>query len=132
MALQVNIDDSKIDNFSRGAKAELVRQLEKFGDNIIKESNFIEEAIREDGAKTEITSNIVIQAVRKSKLQRNNKHGKSLLFFKIVSWGSLLLTGFLFDSNGYESAIGKLILFVICLIIACISTVLQFVYEDKE
>ena len=132
MTLQVNIDDGKIDNFLDSGIAELVKQLEKYGDNIIKESNFIEEAIREDGADTEITSNIVIQAVRKSKFQRNNKHSKPLLIFKIVSWVSLLLTGFLFDSNGYESAIGKLILFVICLIIACISTVLQFVYEDKE
>ena len=132
MALQVNIDNDKIDNFSSGAKAELVKQLEKYGDNIIKESNLIEEAIREDGASTEITSNIVIQAVRKSKVPSKKKHDKTLLFLKIVSWASLLLTGFLFDSNGYEEATGKLIVFVICLIVACVSTVLQFVYEDKE
>jgi len=132
MALQVNIDNDKIDNFSSGAKAELVKQLEKYGDNIIKESNLIEEAIREDGASTEITSNIVIQAVRKSKVPSKKKHGKTLLFLKIVSWASLLLTGFLFDINGYEEATGKLIVFVICLIVACVSTVLQFVYEDKE
>lgn len=73
MALQVNIDNDKIDNFSIGAKAELVKQLEKYGDNIIKESNLIEEAIREDGASTEITSNIVIQAVRKSKVPSKKK-----------------------------------------------------------
>ncbi|MBE6649618.1 MAG: hypothetical protein E7614_08920 [Ruminococcaceae bacterium] len=132
MALQVNIDNEKIDNFSSDAKAELVKQLEKYGDNIIKESNLIEEAIREDGASTEITSNIVIQAVRKSKFPNKKKHSKILLFLKIVSWASLLLTGFLFDSNGYEKATGKLIVFVICLIVACVSTVLQFVYEDKE
>ena len=132
MALQVNIDNDKIDNFSSGAKAELVKQLEKYGDNIIKESNLIEEAIREDGASTEITSNIVIQAVRKSKVPSKKKHSKTLLLLKIVSWASLLLTGFLFDSNGYEEATGKLIFFVICLIVACVSTVLQFVYEDKE
>ena len=89
MTLQVNIDDGKIDNFLDSGIAELVKQLEKYGDNIIKESNFIEEAIREDGADTEITSNIVIQAVRKSKFQRNNKHSKPLLIFKIVSWVSL-------------------------------------------
>ena len=132
MALQVNIDNDKIDNFSSGAKAELVKQLEKYGDNIIKESNLIEEAIREDGASTEITSNIVIQAVRKSKVPSKKKHGKTLLFLKIVSWASLLLTGFLFDSNGYDEATEKLIVFVICLIVACVSTVLQFVFEDKE
>lgn len=132
MALQVNIDNDKIDNFSSEAKAELVKQLEKYGDSIIKESNLIEEAIREDGASTEITSNIVIQAVRKNKVPSKKKHGKVLLILKIVSWASLLLTGFLFDGNGYEEAKWKLIFFVICLIVACVSTVLQFVYEDKE
>ena len=68
MALQVNIDNDKIDNFSSDAKAELVKQLEKYGDNIVKEANLIEEVLREDGASTEITSNIVILAVRKSKV----------------------------------------------------------------
>ena len=132
MALQVNIDNDKIDNFSSGAKTELIKQLEKYGDNIIRESNLIEEAIREDGASTEITSNIVIQAVRKSRVPSKKKNNKTLLFIKIISWASLLLTGFLFDSNGYEGAMGKLILFMICLIVSCVSTVLQFVYEDKE
>lgn len=132
MALQVDIGIDKIDNFSSGAKAELVKQLEKYGDNIIKESNLIEEAIREDGASTEITSNIVIQAVRKSKVPSQKKHSKTLLLLKIVSWLSLLLTGFLFDSNGYQGATIKLVIFIFFLIVACVSTVLQFVFEDKE
>lgn len=132
MSLQVNIDDNQIDNFSTGAKDELKKQLEKYANNIIKESNLIEEGIREDGANTEITSNIVIQAVRKSRVPSRKKHSTTLLTLKITSWASLLLTGFLFDSNGYEEATGKLILFIFILVVACISTVLQFVYEDKE
>lgn len=68
MPIQIKIEDNKVDNFSRGAKDELKKQLEKYGENIIKESNLIEEAIREDGARTEITGSIVIQAVRKSKV----------------------------------------------------------------
>lgn len=66
MALQVNIDDNAVKNFSSEAKTELIRQLEKCCENIIKESNLIEEAIREDRGSAEITSNIVIQAVRKN------------------------------------------------------------------
>ena len=67
VAVQVNIDDNKIDNFSDGAQTTLKKQMEKYADDIIKEANLIEEAIREDGANTEITSNIVLQAVRKNK-----------------------------------------------------------------
>lgn len=60
VAVQVNIDDNKIDNFSDGAQTTLKKQMEKYADDIIKEANLIEEAIREDGANTEITSNIVL------------------------------------------------------------------------
>ena len=73
MAVQVNIDDNKIDNFSDGARITLKKQMDKYADDIIKEANLIEEAIREDGANTEITSNIVLQAVRKNKSNLSKK-----------------------------------------------------------
>lgn len=62
----------------------------------------IEEAIRENGASTEITSNIVLQAVRKNKTVHNKKPSKLLLITKIISALSLLVTGALFDSNRYH------------------------------
>lgn len=80
MAVQVNIDDNKIDNFSDGAQTTLKKQMEKYADDIIKEANLIEEAIREDGANTEITSNIVLQAVRKNKSNPN----KNLIGFYLL------------------------------------------------
>lgn len=131
MAVQVNIDDNKIDNFSVGAQNTLKKQLEKYADDIIKEANLIEEDLREDGASTEITSNIVLQAVRKKKTNLIRKPHKELLVAKIVSSISALLTGILFDSDGYQGNAAKLIFFVIILIIACVSTVLQFVWEDR-
>ena len=70
MAVQVNIDDNKIDNFSDGAQTTLKKQMEKYADDIIKEANLIEEAIREDGANTEITSNIVLQLLERIKVIR--------------------------------------------------------------
>lgn len=132
MAVQVNIDDNKIDNFSVGAQTTLKKQIEKYADDIIKEANLIEEALREDGASTEITSNNVLQAVRKNKTNHNKKNNRSLLITKIVSSLSLLVTGFLFDSAGYQDNVMKLIAFIICLIVASVSTVLQFVLEDRE
>lgn len=132
MAVQVNIDDKKIDNFSVGAQNTLKKQLEKYADDIIKEANLIEEDLREVGASTEITSNIVLQAVRKKKTNLIRKPHKDLLVAKIVSAISMLLTGFLFDSDGYQGNAIKLICFVIILSIACVSTVLQFVWEDRK
>lgn len=132
MAIQVNIDDSQIDNFSTDAQTTLKKQMEKYTTDIIKEANLIEEAIREDGASTEITSNIILQAVRKNKTNNNKKSNKGLLITKIISVFSLLITGFLFDSAGYQNNVVKLITFIIFLIVASVSTVLQFVLEDKE
>lgn len=132
MAIQVNVDDSKVDNFSLDAQATLKKQMEKYADDIIKEANLIEEAIREDGASTEITSNIILQAVRKSKVNQKKKPNKWLPIIKIVSTLSLLVTGFLYDVEGFKADEKKLIAFIICLVIACVSTVLQFVSEYKE
>lgn len=131
MAVQVNIDENKINNFSNGARSILKRQIEKYTDDIIKEANLIEEAIREDGASTEITSNIILQAVRRSKNNSRKKHNYFQIIIKIVSALSTLITGFLFDSSGYQNNYFKLIEFIIFLVIATISTVLQFVFEDK-
>lgn len=132
MAVQVNIDDSKIDNFSVDAQTTLKKQIEKYADDIIKEANLIEEALREDGASTEITSNNVLQAVRKNKTNHSRKPNRPLLITKIVSSLSLLVTGFLFDSAGYQNNVIKLLAFIVCLIVASVSTVLQFVLEDRE
>lgn len=132
VVIQVNIVDNKIDNFSIDAKTTLKEQMEKYADDIIKEANLIEEAIRENGASTEITSNIILQAVRKNKTNHSKKANKGLLISKILSTLSLLVTGFLFDSDGYKDNVMKLIAFIVCLIVASVSTVLQFVLEDKE
>ena len=91
MAVQVNIDENKIDNFSDSAQTTLIKQIEKYADDIIKEANLIEEAIREDGANTEITSNIILQAIRKNKSNPRKKHSRFLLITKIVSSLSLLV-----------------------------------------
>lgn len=132
MAITVTVNDTKIDNLTTGAQDTLKTQIEKYAEDIIKEANFLEEVIREDGASTEITSNIILQAVRKNKAFKNNKSNKSLLIARIASTLSLLFTGLLFDSTGYQNSKIKLFIFILVLIVACVSTVLQFVFEDKE
>jgi hypothetical protein len=127
--LQVQITDEQMENMSEKAKEELVSQLSTYAESIIKEANLIEEGNREDGANREITSSIVKQAVRKYKSNVPTKKENGLVVLKVFSAFSLLITGFLFDANGYQDNIIKLILFIIALIVASVSTVLQFVRE---
>lgn len=127
--LQVQITDEQMENMSEKAKEELVSQLSTYAERIIKEANLIEEGNREDGANREITSSIVKQAVRKYKSNVPTKKENGLVVIKVFSAFSLLITGFLFDANGYQDNIIKLILFIIALIVASVSTVLQFVRE---
>lgn len=129
MSLRIEIADEQMKNMSEKAKEELSNQLRAYAENIIKEANLIEDGNREDGANREITSSIVMQAVRKYKSNTLQKKGKGLIVLKIVSAFSLLISGFLFDADGYQNNIVKLILFIVALIIGCVSTVLQFVKE---
>ena len=123
--LQVQITDEQMENMSEKAKEELVSQLSTYAERIIKEANLIEEGNREDGANREITSSIVKQAVRKYKSNVPTKKENGLVVLKVFSAFSLLITGFLFDANGYQDNIIKLILFIIALIVASVSTVLH-------
>ena len=132
MSIKVCIEENKVDNFSEEAKQTLGKQLVKYADDVIKESNFIEETIREDGASREITSNIVLQAVRKNKTTKKKKCSKFSLCMKILSSISILVTGLLYDSKGYENDSDKMTKFIVALIIACVSTVLQFWDDIKE
>lgn len=132
MAIQVEVDEKRIDNFSGEAQITLKKQVEKYASDIIKEANLIEEHSREEGASTEITSNTVLLAVRKKKMNHTQKSHFGLIITKIISSLSLLVTGFLFDPSGYQDNVGQLIAFVILLVIASVSTVLQFVLEEKE
>lgn len=132
MSIRVDIVRRKVDNFSEEAKATLEKQIEKYADDVIKEANIIEEIIREDGASTEVTSNIVLQAVRKNRTYKKKKCSKFSIFMKILSPLSILVTGFLYDSNGYENELAKMAAFICALVVACISTLLQYLDDIKE
>ena len=110
--IQINIDENKVDNFTDQARDTLKEQMGKYADNIIKESNLLEESIREDGANAEITSTIVMQAVRKYKSDTRKKPSNNRWIIRVVSTFSTLITGFLFDASGYGHNFMKLIFFL--------------------
>lgn len=132
MAIHVDIEDNKLSNFSNDAKDTLKLQIEKYANDIIKESNLIEEGLREDEASTEITSSFVIQAVRKNRISRPHNAHKHLFKAKVVSFISVFISGALLDFQELQSSMGKLIAFIIFFVIASVSTVLQFSWEERE
>lgn len=59
-----------------------------------------EEGIREEGANSEITSNILLQTVRKNIKFYKKEPNIRLVIIKIIYCFSTLLVGFLFDESG--------------------------------
>ena len=132
MNIQFDETDKQLDNFSNGAKGTLKKQLEEYTDYVIKEANLIEEGFREDDAKTEITSSYVIQACRKHKTTRSKNTRKRIVWAKIISSFSTLFCGLLFDISAFQQSLWRLLLFMVCLLVMSISTVLLFVWEGGE
>lgn len=129
---QITIDKNLIGDFSKGAEQTLEEQVKKYAEDIINEAALIEESMRENGAQNEITSNIVLMAVHKHNNRPNKKARNGLMCIKIVSTISLTATGFLFVEGGYTAAPVRFVAFIFTLIVACVTTSIQYVLEAKE
>ena len=70
MEIKYEIADDKVRNFTDSAKNRLQEQSQKYTLEIIDEAEKIENLIRENGASTEITDNIVFQAVRRNRTEK--------------------------------------------------------------
>lgn len=128
--MDINLDEKLFDNFSHNAKDKVKDRTINYAHELIKEANLIEEGQRQDGAKAEVTSNIVMQAsLVKRTIGSNNKKPKWLIACRIISVISCLITGFFFDPNGYKDNLTMLIAFIISLSIACISTAVAIFKE---
>lgn len=132
MEIQFDSNDAQLNNFSNNAKNTLKKQIEDYTNYVIKEANLIEEGLREDEAKNEITSSYVIQACRKSKTTRSRNRRAKLIWSKIISTFSSFLCGILFDISAFQLSTLRLVGFLACFIVMSISTVLLFVWEGGE
>ena len=77
MEIKFDIDDNKVQHFTTGAKNRLSIQTKKYAEDIVNESEKVEELLREDGASPEITENIVFQAIRRNRTPL--KHRKKMV-----------------------------------------------------
>lgn len=128
--MEINIKEDLLVDFSGNAKDKLKERTIAYAEELIREARLLEEGQREDGAKTEITSNIITRAAMvKRTIGIEKKVPRWLKICKIVSVISCAMAGFFFDPNGYTDKLAMLIAFIIFFAIACISTVLMFIKE---
>lgn len=128
--ITIELDDSS-SALTADALVKLSEQAQFFAVDLLNEAIRIEEGNREDGAKCEITSTIIMRAAHSKKY--NNLSQKKIPLWlkitKIISTISILITGFLFDSNGYQNNLSKLIFFIIFLLISSVSTAIIYIKE---
>lgn len=94
MEIKYEIADKKIHNFTDSAKSRLREQAQKYTLEIISEAEKVEELIRENGASTEITDNIIFQAVRRNKTER--KKNIKIILIRIAAEVLLFISGLMF------------------------------------
>lgn len=129
MEIKYEIDDKKIQNFTSSAKNRLKEQSQKYTLEIIKEAQKVEELIRENGASTEITDNIIFQAVRRNKTEKKKK----IIFIvvRIIAEILLFISGLMFIPEFFVTSeksfnLEYFIVFAIITLIALIATVITY------
>lgn len=132
VGISVNIENKKLRNFTSKAQDTLKIQLEKYANEIITESNSIEETFREKDAYTEITSDHVLQAVRKFKIHRPRKKGKRIIVIKLIAFVFSFIAGGLFDFDEMQRSKSRLIWFIVVFLIALCVTFIQFSVEAED
>lgn len=130
--MQINVGDDKLTNYSSSAKGELQKQLISHADLIIKESNLIEYALREENTNSEITATIVASAAKKSQVNRPKKYSPVKIIVKIISWISMIFVGALFDIEKCQNSTTQLVWLIIVIVIATGTSILQFFWEESR
>lgn len=101
MEIKYDIDDSKLQNFTDEAKSKLIEQSRKHTLDIINEAEKVEESLREYGATSEITGNIIFQAVRTLRNHPAKKLKWVTILLKILSELLLFIAGCLFNQDNF-------------------------------
>lgn len=129
MEIKYTIEDRKLQNFTDEAKTKLSEQSQKHTLEIINEAGKIEESLREYGATSEITGNIIFQAVRSLKNRPIRKHKWVTVVLKILSELLLFVAGCLFSQENFAENPAQFYWF--CGIF-CVAVILTVALHFKE
>lgn len=130
MQFKININDDKTEKLTPEAVKTLEQQAGVFCQETLEEALRIEEGSREDDAVKEITSSIIVRAVKKRNIAVKKSRPWWRKLLKLLSIGSSGIAGAMFDKNGYNGDKISFYIFLVALCIAIITTVLDCVIED--
>ena len=131
MNVLIDIKDDNCLNMSDGAQEKLKELTEEYANTLLCEAALLEEADRQEGANSEITSSIIVKAASYKKYSRiaEKKTPIWLTITKIVSTITCITTGLLFDASGYTDKVCQLIFFLCSFAAACVSTSIMYIKE---
>lgn len=129
MEIKYEIADDKVRNFTDSAKNRLQEQSQKYTLEIIDEAEKIENLIRENGASTEITDNIVFQAVRRNRTEK--KKSIKIIIIRIVAELLLFISGLMFLPEMFITSkntfnLEYFVVFAIITLTALITTIVTY------
>ena len=129
LEIKYEIADDKIRNFTDSAKSRLQEQSQKYTLEIISEAEKVEELIRENGASTEITDNIIFQAVRRNKTEK--KKSIKTILVRIVAEILLFASGLMFIPEMFITTentfnLGYFVVFALVTLIALVATIVTY------
>ena len=129
MEIKYEIADDKVRNFTDSAKNRLQEQSQKYTLEIIDEAEKIENLIRENGASTEITDNIVFQAVRRNRTEK--KKSINIIIIRIVAELLLFISGLMFLPEMFITSentfnLEYFVVFAIITLTALITTIVTY------
>ena len=131
MEIKFNIYDNKVAKFTNDSKNRLLIEAKKHIDNVINESDKVEDFLCENGASHEITENIVFQAIRRNQTISKIKTKKSVRLLKILSEFSLFISGLMFDQEKFSTDIFYFVAFSGIFIFALIITIIMHVKDGE-
>lgn len=124
MRIEVDIEDSKLQNLSSTAKLEIVKEGKIYLEELLDEASRIEESRRTASANAEITAAIINDAVIFAKRYGIKKKSvKRPIWIQILLYISSVLTGGLFQIDKFQN-----VLFLISFLVAFFISIAAAVY----
>ena len=131
MEIKYDIDDSKLASFTDEAKLKLIEHSRKHTLDVIDEAEKVEASLREYGATSEITGNIVFQSVRKIRNHPIKKFKWVIVLLKILSELLLFIAGCLFNQDNFANDTAQFYWFCGVFFVAVILTIALHFMEGE-
>lgn len=132
MNITIEINDARLEHYSPEAKNELKRQLDTIADNLAEEANRIEAGRRQQTSTSEVTQSDVCVAGILSKISQKENKSSWWYVWQSISTFSGVFLGWLFDEDKLKQGSWRLYVFLLCLIIFVISTLLTFTRDGSK